>query len=355
MKHNESLHQNPYLSEPPSGTADRTSSNIFNNKLPADISKKIQSKKESKENNGNVISSDSKKNTNNVVYILSDSMIKHVNGRHVSDHANVKVSSHPGATTKDLIDYVKPIALKKPKMLVIHTGRNDLPNDMNTIKKLKTVVQSIREIDVNQEIKIAFSGIINREDHNFEKEKKRSRNVTPNYKVIANQIDCIQTGKVLFYYAKTLLNVLRLFDYLMRKWFIEMIFRVSLDKLKELRVNNRKDNLFAYLNIDSIRNKFGNLCSLSADKVDILTIAESKLDGSFPTYQFLIKGFHQPFRLDISRNSDGLLIYIKSSLPAKFLSNYTFPSNIQAIPFFSGNHKPHVSKTLRLAIMKRSS
>ena len=91
--------------------------------------------------------------------------------------------------------------------------------------------------------------------------------------------------------------------------------------------------MFAYLNINSKKNKFKNLCNLLADKFDIFTIAETKLDGSFPTNQFLIKGFHQLFRLDISRNSGGLLIYIKSSLPAKFLSNYTLPSNIHAIPF----------------------
>ena len=42
-------------------------------------------------------------------------MIKHVNGRNVSDYMNVKVRSHPGATAEDLIDYVKPIARKKTK------------------------------------------------------------------------------------------------------------------------------------------------------------------------------------------------------------------------------------------------
>ena len=52
-------------------------------------------------------------------------------------------------------------------MLVIHIGTNDPPNDMNTIKKVKRVVPNIREIDVNQEIKTAFFGIINREDNNF--------------------------------------------------------------------------------------------------------------------------------------------------------------------------------------------
>ena len=52
-------------------------------------------------------------------------------------------------------------------MMVVHIGANDLPNDMNTIKKVKKKVQSIREIDVNQEMQIALSGIINRKDNNF--------------------------------------------------------------------------------------------------------------------------------------------------------------------------------------------
>ena len=51
-----------------------------------------------------------------------------------------------------------------------------------------------------------------------------------------------------------------------------------------------------------MRNKFENLYSLLADKVVKLTIAKTNLDGTFPTNQFLISGFHRPFQLDISRN-----------------------------------------------------
>ena len=43
LKHNETLHQNPYSSKSPGGTTDKTSKDIFNNKLPADLSKKFQS------------------------------------------------------------------------------------------------------------------------------------------------------------------------------------------------------------------------------------------------------------------------------------------------------------------------
>ena len=80
---------------------------------------------------------------------------------------NVKVRSHLGGTTEDLIDYVKAIAWTKPKMLVIHTGTNHLLNVMNTIKKVKKVIQSIGKIDIQRKIQIAFSGIINWEDNNF--------------------------------------------------------------------------------------------------------------------------------------------------------------------------------------------
>ena len=158
MKHNESLLENPYLFKPSTGTTDKTSANTFNNKLPANILKKVR--KEARK-------SDSNKNANNVVYILRDPVIKSVNGGNVSDYTNVKVRSRLGGTTEDLIDYVKAIAWTKPKMLVIHTGTNDLLNDMNTIKKVKKVIQSIGKIDIQQKIQIAFSGIINWEDNNF--------------------------------------------------------------------------------------------------------------------------------------------------------------------------------------------
>ena len=47
------------------------------------------------------------------------------------------------------------------KMLVIHTKTSDLPDGINTIKKVKKVEQSICEIDVNQKIQVPFSGVVN--------------------------------------------------------------------------------------------------------------------------------------------------------------------------------------------------
>ena len=69
------------------------------------------------------------------------------------------------------------------------------------------------------------------------------------------------------------------------------------------------------------------------EHVDILIVAETKQDTSFPAEQFLMPGFHKPFRLDVTANSRVLLVYVKGSLPARELQGYKLPFDIQAISF----------------------
>ena len=120
-----------------------------------------------KENHG-VVNSTSKKE----IIIVGDSMIKHVNGREVSRDNSVKIRCHPGATTDDIIDYVRLTARQKPGMIIIHTGTNDIQNKVNTLQKVRKVITTIKEIDVNNEIQIAFSSVIHRNDQDFEEEIK---------------------------------------------------------------------------------------------------------------------------------------------------------------------------------------
>ena len=108
---------------------------------------------------------------------------------------------------------------------------------------------------------------------------------------------------------------------------------IIVSRLKNLRIKNPKNIVFSYININSIRNKFDNLCDLISKNVDILSVAETKLDPSFPNSQFLIPGFHEPMRLDITSKRGGMLVYIKSSLPSRIMSNFKLPENIQVIPF----------------------
>ena len=99
-------------------------------------------------------------------------MIKHVHGSEVSRDNSVKIRCLLGATTDDIIDYVRPTARKKPDMIIIHTGTNDIQNKVNTLQKVRKVITTIKEIDVNNEIQIAFSSVIHRNDQDFEEEIK---------------------------------------------------------------------------------------------------------------------------------------------------------------------------------------
>ena len=70
---------------------------------------------------------------------------------------------------------------------------------------------------------------------------------------------------------------------------------------------------------------------LISKNIDILIVAETKPDSSFPTTQFLIPDFHYPFRLNINRLSSSLLVRVKGSIPARVL--ISTPANTQIIVF----------------------
>ena len=103
--------------------------------------------------------------------------------------------------------------------------------------------------------------------------------------------------------------------------------------LRNLRSKNVGNIILSYLNINSIWNKSENLCELVAGNIDILCIAEAKLDRLYPNLQFVIPDYHKPLRMDVSSRRGGLLVYIKSSLPSKMLTKFKLPNNIQIIPF----------------------
>ena len=89
--------------------------------------------------------------------------------------------------------------------------------------------------------------------------------------------------------------------------------------LKDLKHKNPENIILSYININSVRNKLDNLVTFLDGSVDILSIAETKIDSSFPESQFCLKGFKKPYRLDWSDTSGGLLTYIRSDIPSRLV------------------------------------
>ena len=104
------------------------------------------------------------------------------------------------------------------------------------------------------------------------------------------------------------------------------------DDLKLLRLKYPRNVIISYININSIRNKFSGFSEMIGENVDILVIAQTKIDSSFPTSQFLIDGFKSPYRLDVSGNSGGILVYVRDCLLSKYVNLVDTPPDIQVVP-----------------------
>ena len=102
--------------------------------------------------------------------------------------------------------------------------------------------------------------------------------------------------------------------------------------LKLLRNKHPKNIIISYIDLNSVRNKFTDFVSLIKNVVDVLVIAETILDASFPKSQFEISGFKAPYRLDVSSSSGGLLVYVTDRIVSRELVGAPNQGDIQVIP-----------------------
>ena len=66
-----------------------------------------------------------------------------------------------------MIDYIKPIARKKPDAIFLHVETNGFTKSINTIKNIRACVEAIRELHNPENIQIGFSSIMHRSDKDF--------------------------------------------------------------------------------------------------------------------------------------------------------------------------------------------
>ena len=101
--------------------------------------------------------------------------------------------------------------------------------------------------------------------------------------------------------------------------------------LKEMRIKNVNNIIIGTLNINSLAPKFEQLEEIVGKSLDILTIQETKLDDSFPTQQFILNGYSEPYRLDRNREGGGVLIYVREDIPSKQLTKHKFTKYVEGL------------------------
>ena len=64
-----------------------------------------------------------------------------------------------------------------------------------------------------------------------------------------------------------------------------------------------------------------------------MSVVKTKIDVFFPYAQFALEEYHSSYRLDISNRSDGVFIYVNSSIPSCLPSYRNLCRETQAVPF----------------------
>ena len=76
------------------------------------------------------------------VIVLEDSITKFLHSDELlTSERSVTVMKHPGCSTEDMTDYIKPIARKKPDAILLHVATNDLTKGINTMKNVRKCVE----------------------------------------------------------------------------------------------------------------------------------------------------------------------------------------------------------------------
>ena len=110
------------------------------------------------------------------------------------------------------------------------------------------------------------------------------------------------------------------------EYMVQSMNMKCIESLKAIRKSNLNRIVVARLNINSLRNKFDYLIKQITGNIGILMISETKLDSSFPTGQFLINGYSEPFRIDRNSQGGGIMLYVREDIPPKLLGVETSPT-----------------------------
>ena len=89
--------------------------------------------------------------------------------------------------------------------------------------------------------------------------------------------------------------------------------------LTDFRQTFPSNFIFMYNNVNSYRNKHTVVHDmLTKNIIDFLAIAETKLDDSFPSDLYRVKGF-ELYRQDFTSKSGGLLVHVRDDIPQRRL------------------------------------
>ena len=127
--------------------------------------------KESLEQDANNQISSSNRKQGKIISILGDSMIQGIKGYELAtDSTKIYVKSFPGAKTSCMKHYLIPTAEKKPDLIILHCGTNDLSSNDSPNKIANRIINLASDVShLSCDTAVAVSTIIPRNDRHNDK------------------------------------------------------------------------------------------------------------------------------------------------------------------------------------------
>ena len=106
-----------------------------------------------------------KEHKKTVITTVGVSMLTYTEDQKLSNRTRAtKVHTFPGAISDDMLDFIRPLAYRNPDSIIVHAGTNDL-TELTTKEILENYLDIMATIkEINPEIKIVFSSVIQRYD-----------------------------------------------------------------------------------------------------------------------------------------------------------------------------------------------
>ena len=102
------------------------------------------------------------------------------------DHS-VKVRAHSGATTRDIVDHIKPVVRKWPSCIIIYSGTNDLTQGIDTIGNMKSAIEETRQESPGTEI--VLSTVVIQKDKQALDKKLNVKELNTKIKDLAKEVN----------------------------------------------------------------------------------------------------------------------------------------------------------------------
>ena len=115
-----------------------------------------------------------KKPTRKKVVIIGDSLLNGLEENKMRRRHDIQIRPHPGASSLDISDHIKPIMRRNPDCVIVHTGTNDITKHEDTINNIEKLVNEAKRISPSTNL--VLSELIIRHDTLQRKQKSEDLN-----------------------------------------------------------------------------------------------------------------------------------------------------------------------------------